>query len=530
MAMPPYTTHTSSLAERFADWVVGVFSPRRALSRQHFRRMARDTTYRESVFAALRARGYRAARDANGVSTPWLNAQSTGTADSHVLSDLPTLLARSRELNRDDPLASGLTETFANDVIGTGLRPQSLAGADDINRGVEAIWAERKDRLALADDLIQGEFQRLLIVKLLEDGSVGLKRVKRSPDDPLWFEVIEVDRIARPHGKTEPESGVERDSAGVPVAYWVRPAEGHSLDTVRVPAEEMRLLRLVGRPGQTKGVPLYHAILQDLRDIDLLLVASLKRTQVAACLSAFIKTTQQIPDIFDETSRKYGFVLDQPLEPGMIMQLFPDESMETLVPNFPTPELAPFIVMLARRVGAAVGVSWQIVLKDFSESTYSSARVDILEALKVFSRLRGLVVDGLLNWVWFSVLEDARLRGDPRAQAADADLAAVRWIANARRWIDPLKEARGAELELLMGLTTLRDLAAEHGRDWEDLLQQQAKEKQMREALGLVAPPPSAEPPEDDSGFTAKDIEDLEALRARWKNTSNGKNGTLVKK
>ena len=54
--------------------------------------------------------------------------------------------------------------------------------------------------------------------------------------------------------------------------------------------------------------------------------------------------------------------------------------------------------------------------------------------------------------------------------------------------IDPLKERKAQEVGLALGVDTLEQVAAQDGDDWEELLEQQALEKQVREELDLPAP------------------------------------------
>lgn len=471
-------------------------SPRRAQIRQHLRRMDNDPDYRDAALMAMRLRGYRGAKPSD-TKTPWGN--TTRSADAEILGDLAALRSRSRELNRDDSIASGLTRSFVNGVIGTGMVPQARTGDPEKNKRIEAIWAVRKDNLSQADDLTHEEAQRLLFRKVLEDGDV-LRKAVYSPDEPVWFETIEADRLATPHNKSAAtiRDGVERDGIGRPIRYWI--LKQHPGDTVGaiprtteafMPPVDKRYvshLKITERPGQTRGVPLFHAILQDIRDLDLLLVASLKRTQIAADLAVFITSPQATSDILEATAQKYGYKLEQSLEPGMIFKLYPEESVDTLIPNFPTPELVPFVILLARRIGAALGVTWQIVLKDFSDSTYSSARTDLIETRCTYGVHQGWFIQRDLNWEWRIVMEDAVLRGD-LDDVTHTDIAAVEWIPNGQPWVDPLKDAQATQIKLEMKVTTRRRVAAALGCDSEELLREalleEKQEIDMRKELGL---------------------------------------------
>ena len=486
--------------QRAADWVVGIINPRQALRRRHLRLMVRKYGYEQTCLSLLNSRGYRAARQGKN-TTPF--SGGNGSADHEIMTDLPTLRNRSREVNRDDPIASGITRTFVQKVIGTGIRPQSRTDSPEVNRRLEEIWRERADHLAPAEGVSQGEFQQLLYRRAIEDGDVLLKMSKRSPAEPVWFEVIEADRLATPlkyaaaatEDGCEVRDGVKRNSDGVAVAYYV--LNHHPGDTVaalprdinaftEIPFWACRHLRRIERPGQTRGVPLFHAILQELRDLDLLMVAALKRTQIASCLAVFIKSGVPVGDIFDVTSEKYGLRLEQDIEPGMMFKLLPEESIETLVPNFPTPELQPFVIMVARRIGAALGICWQMVLKDFSQSTYSSARSDIIESESTFDNDTAWFIATVLRWVWKQVMIDARLRGDHRMRGVtDEQIEQVHWIGNGRKWVDPENDAKAVEIALRTPVTTLQIECAKLGRDWEEVISQRAREHAVLAKLGI---------------------------------------------
>ena len=161
---------------------------------------------------------------------------------------------------------------------------------------------------------------------------------------------------------------------------------------------------------------------------------------------------------------------------------------------------------MARRIGTALGVSWQVVLSDFSESTYSSARIDRIEAEAAWAPIRQDLVE-LLRWVRLEALTDAWLRGDADLAGLDETaFAACTALPPAKPWVDPVAEVQAAVAELNMGLTTLRDLAASRGRDWDDLLRQRIAERKLKKELeeeaglepetseGELIPPPPPEP------------------------------------
>jgi capsid protein len=60
-----------------------------------------------------------------------------------------------------------------------------------------------------------------------------------------------------------------------------------------------------------------------------------------------------------------------------------------------------------------------------------------------------------------------------------------KWIGPGRGWIDPVKEAKASKIRLEIGLSTLEDECATQGLDWEEVLEQRAREQTKMRELGL---------------------------------------------
>ena len=514
-----------SWAERVGDFVVGLFSPQRALVRKHWRSVERDGDYRTAYEMALRARGYRAAKSATN-NTPWLDAANR-SADGELLLDLPTLRARSRSAERDDALASGIYATRRRTIVGTGNRPQARTGDTQKDDALEAVWLSRADLLFPGDGYLpHATHQQVLVSRTDEDGEVLMRAAKADPLDPVWIETIEADRLRTPSDATPQDpagrivDGVEKDRFGRPVAYWIArrhpgdsgtgaklgtlaPRTGPSLlasEFDRVPFEECYHKRSrVTRPGQTRGVPLLHACLQDLHDLDLLILAALKRTQVAACLAMFIKSDATASDLLDMTAQEYGYQLNEKIEPGMFFRLFPGEEAQFLSPNFSTPDLDKFVFMLARRIGAAVGMSAQAVLRAWDGINYSGARTIKAED-RLAVRVERADLAHCLTWEWRVVQTDALLRGDERLLAVGVSMEDVQkpvdWIGDEEQWVDPQAEASAVETMLSLGLTTVQAECAKLGRDWQEVVRERVAYevalRDARKAAGLEETPAQA--------------------------------------
>lgn len=475
--------HIGNLAERALHRALRIVSPRRAALRAHFARMADDREYSQTVFALMNARGYKAAENGRNSGT-WLGG--SGSGDAELSGNLQAMRNRSRELDRDDSIASGIYATMTQNIVGRELRPQAKTGDREKNRRLESIWRDRKRWLFPAEGISVGRVQRRVCHRKMVDGDVFIKPAKASAEEPVWFEVVEGDRVQTPFDATPAagnriQDGIEKDQYGRPVAaYILRRHPGDNVlpgqaggirDYATVPAG-MYWQSLRGeRGGLTRGEPLLHSILQDVRDLDTLMLAAMKRMQIAACLALFIESEVPIDEMFDATAQKYGFRLDQDIEPGMIYKLFPGEKASSFTPNLQVPELERFVISLASRIGAAIGMTWQYVLKDFHSDTYSSARTAQLACEPTWDSEQKDLCDDLWTPVWNAVMQDARLRGDARlAGISDEDIATVTWQGDGRKWVDPEGQANAKQIARRLGIETFAQQCAEIGKDWEENL------------------------------------------------------------
>jgi len=494
--------------------------------------MERDAQYARAFDLAARLRGYKAAsHDKN--ATPWLNA-SDRSADGELLQDLPTLRNRTRAANRDDALACGITNTFVRGVVGTGLRPQARTGDDAKDDALEAVWASRANHLAPGEGgLSHGLLQRLVYGKRIEDGEVFRRAAVAAPGEPLWIENVEAERVCTPADATpaDPQGrivdGIEKDRHSRVVAYWIlrhHPGDTGARTKVGSLAERVSPFgrasfdrveawsvchdrAQITRPGQTRGVPRAHAILQDLRDLDLLMLARIKKEQVGACLSAFLTSAADSSDLISLTATDYGYQLDEKLTPGMLFRLYPGEEVQFLNPNTGNADFEVLSLIIARRIGAAIGLSPQAVLRMWEGVNYSGARTIKIDDRQTFRAERSDFASQSLSWEWRLVLEDELLRGNPRLLAAGVtveDLVHVEWIGDEEQWVDPQAEADAIEAMLRLGLTTPQIEAARLGRDWQELVRQKLVaekfERDLRAELGLptleevAAAKPGAQP------------------------------------
>lgn len=444
---------------------------------------------------------------------------ASGTsADSELVTSLRPLRNRSRQLCRDNEYAKNAKRTVMLNVVGQGINMQAQikkrrgeAFDDKTNDAIETAWKRwcGANRCHTAGKLSWVRLQQLIIQGVFESGEILVRIVRQKFGDstvPFALELIESDQIVDSWNGRIGESGneirmgVEIDQWQRPVAYWLYPrhpgdnlaaATLASANYVRVPAEEIRHIALFERPYQTRGVPWMHATLVKLRHMGGYEEAEI----VAARASAAIMGFRQRPevDIPGDGADDADAVVDgervTDMSPGVIMDLAPGETFTGFNPSRPNAALEPFMRFMLRSVAAGVGVSYESLSRDYSQSNYSSSRLALLDDRDLWRTLQQWLIESLCQPVFEAWLEMAVLSGAvnlPAYETTPEIYQAIRWAPRGWKWVDPMKEGGAAKSDVRSGFTTLTDVLAEQGEDIEEFFKRRQQEIKLAKQYGVM--------------------------------------------
>ena len=452
-----------------------------------------------------------------------------GSADADILEDLPKLRERSRDMIRNDPYAKGLINLVTSNVIGSGIRPQpqvdaeaaglTPAQAQAFEEEVAKIWARWARQSDVTGQLDEAARQRLTFRSCFENGDVFLisRRVEGRPS-AVAVEVVEGDRIDTPNGDVQQgliRGGVEIGPKGEPLAYHVlvtHPGDSSWINEKsykRIPRldengrDQMLHVMRVDRAGQSRGVPWLDASIDDLHDLGQLKKALLMAEKIAACFAAFVTTPDPIGQAsaggdYNSTSERR----ETNLRPGMIEYLDPGQKIEFGTPNRNGGSISEFIARYIRGVGSANSIPYELLSQDFSKTNYSSGRMALNEARRYFRELQQWFASVAIEPFYKLLIEEAILSGKlvaPNWAESPWAYTSAEWIGQGWSWIDPQKEVAAIVAAIDGNLSSLQREAAAHGLDWEAILRQRAREKElMAELMGPEEPEVPDEPGDDE--------------------------------
>lgn len=525
------------------DRLVGYFSPERAVSRLRARAQL------------AMAGGYKGASKSRRQTMGWKT--KSGDADAQILPDLDALRERSRDLERNAPLATGALATKETSIVGTGLKPSASINREVLNLTEEQADAwERKAELefrlatsgpdfALSRDCSFLKSQALVLRSKLSSGDVFVNLPRKArPGNPytLRIQIIEADRVCNPNFGQDTDTlvaGIEKDQDGAPLRYHVakfhpgasRAAGKREWATVEAfnKAGDRNILHIFKklRPGQTRGVPDLAPVIEMLKSISDYTDAELHAAVVASFFTVFVKSPSGSPEIAMPQVGSSATTTQQintdglELGSGAILGLMPGEEIEIADPKRPNTAAGAFLEMMAEQVGVALELPKELLVKHFTAS-YSAARAALLEAWRYFMRERASLAEDYCQPIWDAVITEAVARGRLAAPGFFADplvrmaYLGCEWTGDAMGQLDEVRAVKAARERVDAGLSTkVRETTLLNGGDWERDEQQRAKEEKLEAARIAARPVPQlpkpAEPVEPDEDDINDDEDDDDA-------------------
>ena len=473
--------------------------------------------------------GYEGAGD----SLPLMNWNPmAGSADADLLPDLQTLAARSRDLKRNNGLMAGGMQTYRDNIVGATLRLS--AKPDALLLGWDREQARQWANITEAKFRTWFETSECDAARTLNGLGLTLQALGGAIENgdalalPLWLpragnkwatrlQMVESDRLRTPlelTGRENIRGGIEFDFYGAPVAAYVLRHHPGDLLSMRAASQEWdrvpfftnwgrrRVLHLHDkeRTGQSRGRPVVAAVLKELHMAGKYasneLQASLTSSLVAAFLESDMDQTESeqvfgasAADSWQSFAKNNRSI--RQTEGAAILPLPPGAKLSSFTPGRPNAAFEAFMLATLRNVSAGMNLPYELLVKDFSKTNYSSARAALLEAWRYFNGRRRWLSDYWLREVYALWLEEAVNAGEIEAPGFYDNKYAycrAKFIFGGRGWVDPVKDATASRMRVEGFVSTLEQECAEQGLDLEEVLDQRQIEAAMMRERGLSMP------------------------------------------
>lgn len=243
-----------------------------------------------------------------------------GSTEIQIM-DFWTLRQRSSQLFNENIYAKGLIRRLISNEINTGLNLESMPdeeilgiGEDELNDWTEAIetrfqiWGRLPSVVDFEENLTWGQLQAACrmeslvagdcLVILRPDRKTGLPKIQLVPGNSVQTPIGSDFNRNTGNGIFE---GVEIDSRGTQVAYWVN--QENSDESVRIPAVSSRSGRRIAwlvygsekRLSEHRGQPILTVTLQSLKEIDRYRDSTQRKAVINSLLAMFIQKNADKP-------------------------------------------------------------------------------------------------------------------------------------------------------------------------------------------------------------------------------------------
>ncbi len=449
---------------------------------------------------------YDAAQTTSENIRHWAMADNLSADGSLTPEIRRTLRNRARYEIANNAYAKGLVLTLAATCIGTGPRLQLLSDDENFNTVVETEFVAWAEAVRLSERL-----QTLRMAKIADGEAFAaiLRNPRLKHPVEIDLRAIEADRITSPYPTVSNEvDGIEYDTFGNPIQYHV--SSEHPGDSSvwygtfsNIASEYMIHWYRPDRPGQSRGLPEITPALP--------LFAQLRRYTLAVLAAA--ETAADFAAVLYTDAPANGEA--QPLEPLDIVAL--EKRMATTLPDGwklgqiraeqPNTTYSEFKREILGEIGRCMQVPVNILLGDSSKHNYASGRLDHQTFFKSIKGEQTSCEQIVLNPVfdiWYREALRIGLFHEPRNAFSlyrktngsilsqrnnlvnRAASASCCWFWDGLEHVDPMKEAKAAATRIDARTSNLAIECAKQGLDWEDVLNQAAKEEERMRVLKLT--------------------------------------------
>ena len=236
------------------------------------------------------------------------------------------------------------------------------------------------------------------------------------------------------------------------------------------------------------------------------------------------QTSAQATDAGGATPDSEAGVQVAQLEAGTMMDLEPGEDVKFTDPADVGGNYEAFERQTLLRIGAGLGMPYDMLTGDLSQTSYSSIRAGILSFRRLCEQVQyGVFIFQFCRPVWRAFIEAAVLAGELDARDYQANRAlylAVKQHTPKWAWVDPEKDIKAEVLAIRAGLKSRSMAINETGEDEVAVDQQIAKDNERADELELVL----------DSDPRRTDLRGAEKVEATSPDGTGDAGGTQSKK
>jgi lambda family phage portal protein len=447
--------------------------------------------------------------------------QATGVAaDQLINASAQVLRNRARSLERENPYVRRWLSLLQNNVFGpTGIQFECNCHyehrSDRPNRRLNETVEEQWELFAKRGNYdVTGNFSCLTgdafaLRRCAIDGEIWIRLIRGYPDNPwrlaiqfLESEAVDATYFNQTQSGNQVLAGVELNQFNRPVAYYVNSLDNrfgvYQGQRVRVDARDMIHLMTMDRL-QTRGVPWITSAILQARQLAQYEIAEVTTARVTASKMGFIEMAPDSQKYDGSSPDEFGNQVTD-MAPGQIEILGVGQKFTPFDPGTPSGTFAEFKKAMLRSLACSFDCNYNVLASDLEGVNYSSLRTGDKHDHEVWRWLQNWYIETVRERIFTAWLETATMAGAfsdvPGYDYTDIPmvLESVKWSPRGFGWVDPLKDAQAAVLEINAKLDTRTAVLARKGMDIEDVFETLAREEELADEYGIDLTPVTTKP------------------------------------
>jgi lambda family phage portal protein len=461
-------------------------------------------------FATLRnaaARFVARSLEAAGGGRRFAGLKPVTNLNNELMAGGATVAMRASALYHNDANIRAAVDSLAAHLVGYGFTPIPKHPDEQARKALVALW---KSFVRVADPAGRMDLDglaKLAAVSMIRDGECFvIMQPTGDADAPLRVELIHRDQLPL-HRFAETilgkdgnriRAGIEFDACNRIVAYHFLPArpgdvtapwDGNGWQTIRVPAEHVLHIFNPVEIGQVRGLSWLAPVVLLAKELSEYRDAALVKAKIAAMMVGVIRSPDGGPLLPGAAANG---AQTSSLEPGALIPLAPGEDV-----TFNTPptnaDFEPFVKAQLRAMASGLGSTYEQISGDLSQTSFSSARVGLLEFRRKMEPQQFQFAHQFYNPIFRRLVTLLALSGGLDAPDFFADPEAylsVDWLPP--RWdsVSPSQDVAADADAIAAGLKSRAQAVAERGYDIAAIDAERAQDAARQTALGL-SPAPS---------------------------------------
>jgi lambda family phage portal protein len=433
----------------------------------------------------------------------WLSGNTS--PDAELQNNLQLMRDRARDLARNNGIVTRYLQIMKEGVVGNSgfkiklhARDEDGTLDDSGNDIIESNWYDWGRSPEVTNQYTMHDLYQMVVESICRDGEVLCQFIRTEQGLKLSF--LEPDYLDSQLNKNlsdtrEIRMGIEVDKRTLqPLGYWLKKmpysnpgtVDSQLTKSVRIDARDMLHIYQPERFGQTRGYPKIASIMVMLKWLNDYQLSELISSKASASKMGFI--TSPSGDGFAESylnGDEYQPAMN--FEPGTFDQLPTGYDIKFFDPQHPTSQVNDYMRTMMRSIASGLGVSYASLSGDLSQTSYSSARVGLMQERDSFKQMQRFVIEHFCMPVYKEWLLQAMTIdqfGIPVSRYFKFENSA-NFSGRGYQSVDPLKEAQADILNINQGLATIQDVLSKSGKDLATHFSEIDSQQALAEKFGI---------------------------------------------